>query len=510
MSMEISLECVLQTKEHAKLLLSWRSDPEARAMSIRTHVQTEDEFWNYFLRSYFLLKDLPSLFARVDGTPVAFIGFSPVEDVDTKAACISIVVAQEHRAKGVGSQILKEVLFFAKQQGYEELYAEIKPANATSIHLFEKAGFSFLKNIKKGQTNLGVYRIALVPVAPFKGVFVIAEAGSNWRMGNRMRDLKMSYNLIQAAKEAGCDAIKFQVYRADTVYVPNAGSADYMGKMGIEESVKEIFEDLSMPYDMIPEIAKMCSDVGIEFMATAFSKRDFEAVDPYVKRHKIGSYEIGHVRLLELAAKSKKPLYLSTGVSSIEDIEWATSYYKAQGGVDLSLLHCCAQYPAAASGMNLRMIPWMRSCFQLPVGLSDHSPDPIVAPVGAVVLGACAIEKHFTLDKRLPGPDHSFAVDPEELKAMCAAVRLAEQMRGKEVKQIVPEEMELFHFARRGVQAIEKIKKGDLFVEDTNIAILRPGKQKGGVHPRYIDEIVGKKAKRDLQIGEGIQHEDWQ
>ncbi len=507
--MTISLECVLRTKEHANLLLSWRSDPEARAMSIHSHVWTEEDFWHYFRRVYFLLKDLPTVFAVVDGKRAAFVGFDPVGDVQAKAALISLVVAPELRGKGIGSAVLKEIIPYALQQGYEELYAEIKPENEASKHVFEKAGFTFVKDVVKEKVKLGLYRLKLSQSKQQKGVFVIAEAGSNWRMGNRVRDLKMSYSLIQAAKEAGCNAIKFQVYRADTVYVPNAGSSDYLDKMGIKESVKEIFEDLSMPYDMIPEIATMCSDAGIEFMATPFSKKDFEAVDPYVTHHKIGSYEIGHIRLLELAAKSKKPLFLSTGVSNIEDIEWAINYYQAQGGIDLTLLHCCAQYPAEDSGMNLRMIPWMNSYFQLPVGLSDHSPNPYIAPVAAVALGATAIEKHFTLDKRLPGPDHSFAVEPAELKAMVDAIRTIEVMRGQEVKQVVKEEMELFSFARRGLQAITPIKKGDIFKEDYNVAILRPGKQKIGIHPRYIDSIVGKAATRDIKLGEGIQNEDW-
>lgn len=508
--MDISLECVLRTKEHAKLLASWRSDPHARAMSLHSQERTEDEFWTHFSRVYFLLKDLPAVFARVDGKQVAFVGFDPMGE---KAACVSIVVAPEYRGKGIGSEVLKTVLFYAAQQGYHELFAEIKPENSASKRAFEKAGFTRVKEMKKeieGKSiALELYSVQLTEHKKRQKVFIIAEAGSNWRAGDRSRDLARSESLIKAAKAAGCDAIKFQVYRASTVYVPNAGSADYMGKMGIKQDVKEIFEDLSMPYDMIPLIARMCQDAGIEFMATPFSKQDFDAVDPYVVRHKIGSYEIGHIRLLELAAKSKKPLYLSTGVSTIEDIEWATKYYKEQGGRDLTLLQCCAQYPAEPSGMNLRAIPWMQSYFQLPVGLSDHSPGPLVAPVAAVGLGACAIEKHFTLDKSLPGPDHSFALEPHELASMVEAIRICEVMLGTSVKQVAPEEMELFYFARRGVQAIQSIKKGDEFCEDQNIAILRPGKQKIGVHPRYIDSIVGKKATRDIPLGEGLQHEDF-
>ncbi len=512
--MDIILESVFQTKEHAKVVAEWRADAHARAMSLHPQPMTDDEFWSYFSRVYFLLKDLPSVFAHVDGKRAAFIGFDPVAEAKNKAACISIIVAPDVRGKGIGSQVLDKVSLYAAQQGYDELYAEIKPENIASKRIFEKAGFSCIKKITKVvdgySAELFVYTKQLSDLRGLDKVFIIAEAGSNWRAGTLKDDLARSEQLINAAKDAGCDAIKFQVYRADTVYVQNAGGADYMQKMGIEESVIDVFKHLSMPYEMIPELHGMCQKIGIEFMATPFSKQDFAAVDPYVSRHKMGSYELGHIRLLELAAKSQKPLIASTGVSEVADIEWAVQYYKAQGGKALTLLQCSSQYPAASSGMNLRAIPWMKSYFQVPVGLSDHSPDPITAPVAAVALGASVIEKHFTLDKHLPGPDHSFALEPQELKSMVQAIRECEVMVGSSVKKVAAEERELFSFARRGLQAIAPITKGDLFVEGANIAILRPGKQKIGVHPRHIDDIIGKKATRDIPLGDGVQHDDWQ
>lgn len=500
--MNVSLECVLRTKENAKIVLAWRSDEHARAMSTTSQKFSEEEYWNKFSKSYFLLKDLPPLFAVVDGKRVAFVAFDPVEE--DGCACISIVVSQEMRGKGIGSKVLEEVSKFALQQGYHALYAKIKPENNASIRAFEKVGYTLYK-----KEPLLLYKKILVPHEETQGVFIIAEAGSNWRAGSKAADLKRSQDLINAAKEAGCDAVKFQVYRADTVYVENAASADYMDKMGIKKSVRDVFVELSMPYEMIPELADMCKKAGIEFMATAFSKDDFHAVDPYVQRHKIGSYEIGHVRLLELAANSQKPLIVSTGASSIDDIQWAIDYYKEHGGKDLTLLQCCSQYPAEAAGMNLKAIPWMHSYFGLPVGLSDHTVDPIAAPVAAVALGATVIEKHFTMNKTFEGPDHSFAVEPDELKKMVGAIRQTEHMLGNKVKKVAKEELELFYFARRGIQAIAPIKKGDTFVEDVNVAILRPGKQKIGVHPRFLDEIIGKKAMRDIPLGDGVQQNDW-
>ncbi len=500
----IAFELARRTKEYARLLLTWRSDEHARKMSINQQPMSEDAFWDYF-KKYFYLKDLPPLIAWMDGKQVAFVGFDPYEE----AAEISIVLPEEYRGKGIGSKVLQEVSKFVSEQGYSKLYAEIRPENSASIKAFEKAGFVFEKEFEKKGNVLKLYAKEFYKMSS-KKAFIIGEAGSNWRIsGNDSTDFDQACKMIEVAKEAGCDAVKFQVFRAKTLYVPNAGSADYMEKMGIATKMEDIFEELSMPYEMIPRLAKRAEDVGIEFMATPFSKEDFLAVDPYVKRHKIGSYELGHIRLLELAAKSKKPLYLSTGVSKIEDIEWAARYYKDLGGVDLTLLQCCAEYPAHAAGMHLAAIAWMRSYFQVPTGLSDHSVDPVIAPVAAISLGATVVEKHFTLSKKLSGPDHSFAVEPDELKAMCAAIRQAEVMLGSQIKQVAKEEMELYSFARRGIQAIRPIKKGDRFVEDQNIAILRPGKQKIGIAPRCIDQVVGKLATRDISVGEGIEQDDF-
>lgn len=510
--MEIGLECLLKKKEHALLLYSWRSDEEAARMSLHRYKDVDD-FWPTFSSRYFLLKDLPSCFATLDGKRVAFVGFDPVSDHEKKCAMVSIVVAPESRGKGIGTNVLQAVSDLALQQGYDALLAEIKPENSASKHLFEKAGYkqhkSYTKQVEGQNVPLMLFTKELTLHKKRKPVFIIAEAGSNWRMGNEARDLKMAKTLIESAKEAGCDAIKFQTYRAHTVYAPDAGKSDYLSDSGFVEDIHSIFEDLSMPYEMFAEIAKMCADSDIECMSSAFSKADFEAIDPYVKRHKIASYEISHVRLLELAAKSKKPLILSTGASTPDDIAFAISYFRQCGGSDLTLLQCSAQYPANPKAMNLRAIAWMKSYFGLDCGLSDHSRDPLYAPIAAVALGATVIEKHFTIDRRLIGPDHAFAIEPDELKQMVEAIRTTEAMLGSGIKQIEPDEEELFSFARRRIQALKELKKGDRFVEDENVAILRPGKQKPGVHPKFMDELSGHAATRHIKRGEGIQPEDW-
>jgi N-acetylneuraminate synthase len=340
-------------------------------------------------------------------------------------------------------------------------------------------------------------------------VFVIAEAGSNWRVGAPARDRRMARALIDVAAEAGADAVKFQTYRPETVYVANAGSSDYLSDAGIKEDIREIFADLAMPYEMIPELADYCRTRNIEFMSTPFSVADFAAIDPHVRVHKCASYENSHLRLLEKFARAGKPLVMSTGASTEEDLAWAVDTFRGNGGRALCLTQCTARYPAPLDSLNLATIPWMRRRFGVTVGLSDHSLHPTYGPLAAVALGARVIEKHYTLDRRLPGPDHAFAITPEELKELVTAIRAVEQTLGSGIKEVLPAERELRAYARRGVQAIRAISRGEAFCEGVNVDVLRPGKQRIGVHPKALVRLEGRASTRDIPLGDGIQEGDW-
>lgn len=342
-----------------------------------------------------------------------------------------------------------------------------------------------------------------------QNTFIIAEAGSNWRMGTKTRDLSMAKSLIDVAAECKCNAIKFQTYKSETTYVQNAGKSDYLSNSGINEQITEIFHDLSMPYDMIPELADYCKMQKIEFMSTPFSVNDAKAIDPFVLRHKIASFEINHLRLIEFIARTKKPLILSTGASTLEEIEWAINHFNKNGGKEITLLHTISKYPAPLSSLNLQIIHELQEKFNVTVGFSDHSRDPVIGPVTAVAMGGKIIEKHFTLHNKLPGPDHGFALTPNELKIMVKSIRDCELTLNSNKKNILPEELELREFAHRGIQAIKDIKKNDIFKEGENIDILRPGKQKQGIHPKNLEELEGKNSKRDISKGDGISQEDW-
>ena len=341
-------------------------------------------------------------------------------------------------------------------------------------------------------------------------VFIIAEVGSNWRMGTPERDMKMAKTLIDIASEAGADAIKFQTYRAHSVYVPNAGNSDYLSNAGIKESINKIFEDLSMPYEMIPKLAKYSKKKNIEFMSTPFSVEDAKAIDPYTNYHKIASYEISHLRLIEYIASTGKPTFLSTGASNKEEIKWALETFFSNGGGKITLLQTTAKYPAPISSLNLKAMIDLKNEFDVDVGLSDHSTDPIIGPVTATALGASVIEKHFTLDKKLPGPDHSFALNPNQLKEMIRSIRDAEKGLGSGEKVVLDEESELRDYAQRTIQCIKPISKGDIFVEGENVNVLRSGKQRKGLHPKFLEKIQGRKSTRNIPIGDGVMEEDYE
>lgn len=520
---DFAFEQVRPIEQHARIIMCWRNDATTLQMSYHHKEKTWEPFFQEFKNEYFSSSRLAPLFALFKGKRIAFLRFIDREHPkDSLRLCceIGINMAPEFRGKKLSGRILRNFQEIARKKGYDDIYAEIRVENVISQKAFERSGYRLIDTVEKFVKDtkeycmIKRYSLALLPdlKKEEKGnqVFIIAEAGSNWRMGTFERDMSMARELIDVAVEAGVDAVKFQTYNPESVYVKNAGISSYLSKGGIKKNIYDVFRDLSMPHEMIPELHDYCKSRNIFFMSTPFSKEDFHAVDPYVQKHKIASYEISHLRLIELIAKSKKPLILSTGASSNEDIDWAVHTFRKNGGKDLTLLQCTAKYPASSDSMNLRAMCYLKKRFGVSVGLSDHSRDPIHAPIAAVALGACVIEKHYTLNNRLPGPDHCFAITDEELKKMVKGIREVELMLGDGIKEVAGVEKELHSYARRGVQARQSIKKGEVFVEGENIDILRPGNQVMGVHPKCIVDIQGKVAKRNISLGEGIQFADWE
>ena len=344
-------------------------------------------------------------------------------------------------------------------------------------------------------------RIGKHRVGEGSACFIIAEAGSNHN-----RRLDWAKKLIDVAVKAEADAVKFQTFVPEKIYVKNAGYADYLGGA---KTIQEIFEELAMPRGWIPGLAEYCRKKGILFMSSVFDEESTDVVNPYVPAHKIASYECTHLPLIRHVAKKGKPVVMSTAMATIDEIGAALDAIASTGNRDVVLMHCVAKYPAPVEASNLRVIDTLRGEFGVPVGLSDHTREPLVNPVALVARGGNILEKHFTLSNDLPGPDHLFALEPRELEAMVLSVRKAEVSLGSPAKRILPIERELHSFARRHVHAMRDIAKGERFTPD-NVAVLRSGKVRPGMEPAQFELILGKTASRAIPQSQGIRYQDIQ
>lgn len=315
--------------------------------------------------------------------------------------------------------------------------------------------------------------------------FIIAEAGSNHN-----RDFNQALKLIDVAVEAGADAVKFQTYCAEHLYSKNISKIKEK-----EESIWDIIKRIEMPSHWHSDLAEYCAKNKIIFLSTPF---DIQAVDQLEKvnmpAYKIASFEIVHLPLLTYVAKTGKPIILSTGMANLADIEAALEVIYQQNNKDVILLHCVVNYPPQYADLNLRVMKTMQQAFQLHVGFSDHTLG-ITSDIAAVALGACIIEKHFTLDRNLSGPDHPFALEPDELKAMIQAIRDTEKALGSPIKKPTMAEKETHQSGRRSLVAICPIQKGTIITKEM-IGVKRPGL---GIQPKFVDIVVGRQARKDIE-----------
>ncbi len=329
--------------------------------------------------------------------------------------------------------------------------------------------------------------------------FVIAEAGSNHN-----GKLEQAKKLIDVAAQARADAVKFQLFRADRLYTRNAGESNYL-KLG--RPIYEIIADMEMPYEWLSILAEYCQDRGIVFMASAFDEKSADRLDPYVQVHKIASYEMTHTPLVRHIARKGKPMLLSTGTADISEVTKTVDSIKSAGNESFILLQCTAAYPAPIESLNIRAMQTLSARFGVPAGLSDHSRDPLIGPLAAVSLDAAVIEKHFTTDNDLPGPDHKFALEPEELILMVRKIRETQQALGSGEKTPHPVEQELRSFARRSIFSVQPLAPGDVVTLE-KVAVLRCGKQAAGLEPDRLDEILGRKVLRAVPAETAIREGD--
>jgi len=336
-------------------------------------------------------------------------------------------------------------------------------------------------------------------IGPDEPTFVIAEAGSNHN-----GDFETAKDLIDVAAAADADAVKFQTFRAESLYVEESGNVDYLND---ERSIYDIIESMEMPYDWIPELHDYCQMQSVQFMSTPFDERSAAELEPYVPTWKVASYTSSHHPFLRHLARMDKPIIMSTGAHTLSEVGESVDVLRDAGVDDLVLLQCVASYPTPLSEVNVRAVETLADEFDVLSGLSDHTLDPSIAPSAAVALGGNVVEKHFTLDNSMGGPDHEFALEPDELDEMVSAIRDTEAALGTAEKRVLDVEQELYQKARRAVHAVEDINARETFT-DENVRVIRPGDREAGLRPKFYEEIVGAVATRDVRRGDGIQWAD--
>ena len=329
-----------------------------------------------------------------------------------------------------------------------------------------------------------------------KHVFIIAEAGVNHN-----GSLDLAKQLVRVAKEAGVDAVKFQTFDTDSLVTKSAIKAEYqVNNTGNRDSQYDMLKSLELSKQDYLELKALCRDLEIEFMSTPFDEGSITFLEELgVSRFKLPSGEITNYPYLVKLAMTQKPIVMSSGMATIEDIEAAIDVLKKNGTKDISLLHCTTEYPAPFDEINLNAMLTLKERFGLKIGYSDHTKG-IEVPIAAVAMGAEIVEKHFTLDKSLEGPDHKASLEPDELFAMVKAIRNVESAIGDGEKKPSKSEAKNKAVARKSIVAKKRIFKGETFNEN-NLTTKRPGT---GISPMLWNEVIGQIAKKSFEVDELI------
>ena len=324
-------------------------------------------------------------------------------------------------------------------------------------------------------------------------MYVIAELS-----GNHNQDFDRAVRLVQAAKEAGVDAVKLQTYTADTITIRSNRQEFRIGGGTIWDgrNLHDLYGEAYTPWEWQPKLKKVADELGIDLFSSPFDTTAVDFLEKMgVPAYKLASFELVDIELIQKMARTGKPLIIATGMATLEEISEAVQCAQQAGATQIALLKCTSAYPSSPEEMNLRTIPELARRFDVPVGLSDHTMG-IEVPVAAVALGASVIEKHLTLSRAQKGPDSEFSLEPDEFKAMVQAVRVAERALGKVHFGASPREAKSRIF-RRSLFVVEDVKQGEVFTAK-NVRSIRPAH---GLHTRHLPEILGKHAVRDIAFG---------
>ncbi len=324
-------------------------------------------------------------------------------------------------------------------------------------------------------------------------VYVIAEISANHN-----HEFEQAAKIVRAAKDAGADAVKLQTYTADTITLRSDQECFVVkgGTLWDGKTLHNLYSEAFMPWEWQPKLKVIANELGMDLFSSAFDETAVDFLESMgVPAHKVASFELVDIPLIQKMASTGKPLIMSTGMANLEEIDEAVAAARGAGATQIALLKCTSAYPASPEEMNLRTIPYLAAHAGLPVGLSDHTMD-VAVPVTAIALGACIIEKHLTLSRAVPGPDSAFSLEPSEFKAMVDAVRIAERSLGQ-ARFGASEKEEGSRLFRRSLFVVADMKCGETFTEE-NVRSIRPGR---GLHTRHLREVLGKPAAREIQRG---------
>jgi N-acetylneuraminate synthase len=332
-------------------------------------------------------------------------------------------------------------------------------------------------------------------------VFIIAEAGVNHN-----GSLETAMGLVDAAFNAGCDAVKFQTFKTEDIVTKNVLKANYQALNTFKPGTQfDMLKELELGENDHRALFSYCRQKGIRFMSTPFDEESADFLDELgMEIFKVPSGEITNRLFLKHISRKKKPIILSTGMSTLKEVEEAVEWILEEDNMDLALLHCTSCYPAQYKDVNLKAINTLRNHFDLEVGYSDHTLGTEIA-MGAVAIGAQIIEKHITLDRSMEGPDHKCSLEPDELGKMVYAIRNIEEALGDGIKRPMENELEIRNLARKYIVAKKHISKGQSITFDV-ISFKRAG---GGLEPKYIEKILGSIAAKEIEEGAIIKEIDF-
>jgi len=321
-------------------------------------------------------------------------------------------------------------------------------------------------------------------------VYVVAEAGVNHN-----GSIDLAKQLIDVAKKSNADAVKFQTFITENMILRKTEKAIYQRSATFQGTQYDMLKKLEFSSDDFRELNEYAMEVGITFLSSPFDRNSVDLLDEIgVPAFKIGSGELTNLPLLKHAARKGKPILLSTGMGTIGEVDEALNIIQNEGLHEIILLHCVTEYPAKIENLNLHVIGTLKKSFQVPVGFSDHTEGTLM-PYIAVALGASVIEKHFTIDKNMPGPDHKASLDPIQLREMVRSIRDVEKALGSGLKRPSSEEEKIKKFVRKSIVAKLDISNGSI-IDEGMLSYKRPGT---GLSPKYYLEIVGKKATKDIK-----------